>query len=101
MEFRKLAASFEALIPLPEPSNLSGKAMATLIHSKSDATIGEVKLLLNCAAEYAMRNDLPKIDKAVIEKCGYKSPAERKRLKVPRFRVNYGRSIPTDSMTSS
>ena len=83
MEFRQLAASFEALIPLPEPSDLSRKALATLLHSKSGATIGELKLLLMLASEYAMRNGLPKIDDEVIAKCGYMSPSERKRLNVP------------------
>lgn len=83
MDFRKLLASFERLIPLKSPSNLAGKEMATLLHAKCEGTIGELKMLLSAAAEKAMRQEAENITVATINACGYHSPTERKRQLVP------------------
>lgn len=82
-DYRKLLASFERLIPLEYPSGLSSKALSTLIHTLTGGTIGELKILLAKAAEYAMCNNIGKITKKVIDACGYVSPAKRKDQRVP------------------
>jgi hypothetical protein len=82
-DFRKLLASFESLIPLPKPSNLSGELMASLLHERCGGTIGELKLLLVSAAECAMRKDAGRITKEVVDACEYKSPSKRKSARVP------------------
>lgn len=82
-DFRQLLASFEQLIPLEEPSGLSGKALASRIHARCGGTIGELKMLLGAAAEHAMRNEQKAITIKVIDGCAYVSPAERKRARVP------------------
>lgn len=82
-EFRQLLASFERLIPLEHPSNLAGRDLSSLIHARCGGTIGELKMLLSKAAEYAMINKIEKITKKVIDACGYVSPSKRKSSKVP------------------
>lgn len=82
-QFRQLLASFETLIPLTEPSKLAGSKMSSLIHARCGGTIGELKMLLAKAAEYAMRNNICQITEVVINACGYESPSARKRSIVP------------------
>lgn len=82
-DYRKLLASFERLLPLEHPSGLAGEMLSTMIHARSGGTIGELKMLLAAAAEHAMRNDLGKITKAVVDACGYVSPSKRKSKRVP------------------
>ena len=82
-DYRKLLASFEKLLPLEHSSGLAGEMLSTLIHARSGGTIGELKMLLAKAAEYAMRNNIGKINKVVIDACGYISPSKRKSQRVP------------------
>ncbi len=82
-DYRKLLASFETLIPLEHPSGLAGEMLSTLIHARAGGTIGELKMLLAAAAEYAIRNNLGKITKAAIDACGYVSPSKRRNQRVP------------------
>ncbi|CAG0995435.1 hypothetical protein RHDC4_02789 [Rhodocyclaceae bacterium] len=81
-EFRKLLASFEKLLPLQNPSNLSSRGFATLIHSRCEGTIGELKMLLAAAAELAM-GKTECITEDIVDACGYRSPSIRKRQEVP------------------
>lgn len=81
-EFRKLLASFEKLIPLQKPSNLSSREFATLLHSRCEGTIGELKMLLAAAAELAMRKT-ECITEEIVNACGYRPPSFRKRQEVP------------------
>lgn len=82
-DYRRLLASFERLLPLEHPSTLSDNTLATLMHAKTGGTIGELKMLLASAAEYAMRNNIERIDRSVIDACGYVSPSERRNRRVP------------------
>lgn len=80
MEYRSLLASFEQLLPLRERSHLSTKAMATLIHARTDGTIGSTAELVNAAAAWAISRGQEKIDEHAVAACPYRSPAERKKL---------------------
>jgi Bacterial TniB protein len=79
-EFRTLLANFEQVLPLREPSHLSTKALASLIHSCSDGTIGSVSELLNAAAKWAITSGKERIDEAAILNCAFVPLDDRKRL---------------------
>jgi hypothetical protein len=79
-EFRSLLASFEALLPLREPSRLTHKALAALIHSKTEGLIGEIRDLLELAMEGAFARGLEHIDDAVLRAVPWTEPSARKRL---------------------
>lgn len=81
-DFRRLLASFEQLIPLPNPSRLSSKRFASLLHSRSEGTIGELKLLLGQMADLALRSGQGGFTEELVERCGYKSPSVRRREKI-------------------
>jgi hypothetical protein len=78
-EFRSLLASFERMIPLPEPSRLSSTAMASLIYSKSSGLLGEVADLLYQAAQYATAHGHTCITAEAIQAIGFQTLSERDR----------------------
>lgn len=82
MEFLKLLASLEKIIPLQAPSNLIDKTIAMKLHAMSEGTIGELSRLLNMAAIWAIRNtkagDLERIDEKALKECGFIPPSLRK-----------------------
>lgn len=82
MEFLKLLASLEKIIPLRDPSNLTEKTMAMKLHAMSEGTIGELSRLLNMAAIWAIRNTksgaLERIDEKALNACGFIAPSRRK-----------------------
>lgn len=82
MEFLKLLASLEKIIPLRDPSNLTEKTMAMKLHALSEGTIGELSRLLNMAAIWAIRNTKAgapeRIDEKAINGCGFIAPSRRK-----------------------
>lgn len=81
-DFRKLLASFEKLLPLQHPSNLSSKGFSTLLHSRCEGSIGELKMLLAAAAESAMGTS-ECITEEIVHACGYRPPSLRKRQQIP------------------
>lgn len=82
MEFLKLLASLEKIIPLQAPSNLIDKTIAMKLHAMSEGTIGELSRLLNMAAIWAVRNTksctLERIDEKALKECGFIPPSLRK-----------------------
>lgn len=78
-EFRSLLASFERMIPLPEPSRLSSTAMASLIYSKSSGLLGEVADLLYQTAQYATAHGQACITVETIQAIGFQTLSERDR----------------------
>jgi hypothetical protein len=82
MEFLKLLASLEKIIPLRDPSNLTEKNMAMKLHAMSEGTIGELSRLLNMAAIWAIRHTKAgtpeQIDEKAINSCGFIAPSKRK-----------------------
>jgi len=79
VEFRKLLASCEQMLPLRYPSNLSEKGIAHEIWSRSEGTIGETVTLLREAAKQAMRTGQEKIDLKMLDTCGFDAPSARKK----------------------
>jgi hypothetical protein len=78
-EFRKLLASFERIMPLKYPSNLQDSTSMTMkLHTRSEGTIGELKMLLAAAATEAMRNATERITDEIIDRCDYMPPSARK-----------------------
>ena len=78
-EFGRLLASFEAVLPLREPSGL-GPAMRAAILRRSEGTIGEVAALLAAATETVLLGGLERIDATSLETAGYQPPTVRRRL---------------------
>jgi len=79
-EFGRLLASFEAVLPLREPSGLGLPAMRASILRRSEGTIGEVAALLAAAAEAALLGGLERIDADSLETTVYQPPTVRRRL---------------------
>jgi hypothetical protein len=79
-EFGRLLASFEAVLPLREPSQLGAPAMRELVMRRSEGTIGEVAALLAAAARTALLAGRERIDAGVIEAADYRPPSARRRL---------------------
>ena len=77
-EFRKLVASFEKIIPLKYPSDLQNATLTPKLLTRSEGTIGELKMLLAATATDAMRNGTERITEEIIDRCKYMSPSERK-----------------------
>lgn len=76
----RLLASFEATLPLREPSDLSAPALRALVLRRSEGTIGEISALLNAAARLALSMGREQIDANIIEEVSYRPPSERRRL---------------------
>jgi hypothetical protein len=79
-EFGRLLASFEAVLPLREPSRLGLPAMRAAILRRSEGTIGEVAALLTAAAETSLLGGQERIDAAAVERAVYQPPTVRRRL---------------------
>jgi hypothetical protein len=82
-EFRKLLASFEKIIPLKHPSELQDSSTLTAkLLTRSEGTIGELKMLLAAAATRAMRNGTERITEEIVDACNYVSPSARRQRTV-------------------
>jgi hypothetical protein len=79
-EFGRLLASFEAVLPLCEPSGLGGPAMRAHILRRSEGTIGEVAALLAAAMEAALLAGEERIGRTALETAAYQPPTVRCRL---------------------
>jgi Bacterial TniB protein len=81
-EVRALLASFEQIIPLKHPSNLQSRKLMSKLLTRSEGTIGELKMLLGAAAAMAMHNGTERITEEIIETCNYVPPSARKQRSV-------------------
>lgn len=79
-EFGRLLASFEALLPLREPSGLGAPALRAHVLQRSEGTIGEVAALLSAATEAVLLAGGERIDAAALDAADYQPPAVRRRL---------------------
>ncbi len=77
-QLRRLLASMESMIPLPEPSSLHHSDTASLVLALSGGTIGEMSMLVEAAAIYAIRKGFSRIDERVLRECSYLPPEHRK-----------------------
>lgn len=78
-DYRQLLKSFESILPLKEASNLHISPLAQKTLSMTEGTIGELSLLINQAAIFALRAGEEKITSEILSKCGYVPPSERVR----------------------
>lgn len=67
VDFQRLLAGFEKVLPLKKPSKLHQPALAMPLHTISDGNLGNLhRLLVECARE-AIKDGREQIDKALIE----------------------------------
>lgn len=78
-EYRMLLGSFEAVMPLRRPSDLTEDTLAQKIAYMSGGFIGEISTLLNKAATYAISNGSEHITETALNKCGYTPESERRK----------------------
>lgn len=78
VEFARLLASFERVIPLRQPSGLPSPNLASVILELSGGTIGEISTLLNAAAINAINSGEERITSDTLVACGYVSPSRRR-----------------------
>lgn len=67
-ETRRLLASFEQILPLPEPSNLAGQEMATPIIQAGGGTIGGIAAIVKRSAELAVTAGQVRVTREIIDK---------------------------------
>lgn len=83
-ELESLLASFEALLPLEEPSDLASDEMIDYILTHTDRTIGNIYDLLKAATIHAVNKDKKKLTINLMEECSHMSPqkieAEKKKI---------------------
>lgn len=75
-EFKKLIGSFERILPLKEPSNLTERSILNLIYSISGGNIGNVKRLINECAINAIKSGEEHITKKMIEDKSWLRPTQ-------------------------
>lgn len=80
-EFYRLLASFERMLPLKLPSNLTERALATKIYAMGEGIIGEIDRILKKAAVRAIKKGVERIDDEVLSAIRWTQPSARK-LKV-------------------
>lgn len=66
-----LLATIENGLPFPEPSDLDGDELASLIVSAAEGTIGGMLELTARMSEYAITHSKPKLTKDLIKTCGW------------------------------
>src|SRR6266511_2927461 len=76
--YLQLLASFECMLPLNEPSNLTRPALALKILSLSEGLIGEVSAILTKAAVKAIASGKERIDLRLLEEIQITPPSDRK-----------------------
>ncbi len=77
-EFESLLESYEFILPLKEPSNLTSTRLANKILAMSEGTIGEISALINEAAIYALKKGDERINVDALNNCGFVSPSDRR-----------------------
>lgn len=75
-EFRRLIGSFERVLPLKKPSNLTETSTLNLIYSISGGNIGNVKRLINECAIEAIKSGEEHITKKIIEDKSWLRPTK-------------------------
>lgn len=78
VEYARLLASFEKLLPLRQRSYLTNRDLAVRILGMSEGTIGEISQVIKRAAIYAVRNHIEHITLDCLEHIRYTSPSKRR-----------------------
>jgi len=79
-EFGRRLASFEAVLPLREPSGLGAPLMRALVPRRSEGSIGAVTTLLSAAADKALGSGGERITPETIKAADYQPPSVRRRM---------------------
>lgn len=79
-EFETLLESLEYILPLKKASDLTSPRLANKILAMSEGTIGEISTLINSAAILAIESGEERITSDVLNRCGYVSPSDRKKV---------------------
>ena len=75
-EFRRLVGSFEKILPLKKPSNLTETSVLNLIYSISGGNIGNIKRLINECAIEAIESGEERITSKMIEDRSWLRPTK-------------------------
>jgi hypothetical protein len=78
-DLRRLLSSFEAVLPLAEPSGLAGDDLSMELMSMGDGTIGSLAEILKEATVHAIRSGRERIDLQVLSKVAPTTKAERQK----------------------
>lgn len=78
-EFLRLLKTFEMVLPLRRPSNLSEPMLSTKLLEMTEGTIGELAMLLEIAATLAIKSGAEMISPDLLKEVDYVPPSERKR----------------------
>jgi hypothetical protein len=76
-EYFNLLGSFETILPIDCIGQLTNDDIAFAIREKSEGTIGEIAHLLAKATEHMIKTGAHRIDRRVLDRCGYISPSIR------------------------
>jgi hypothetical protein len=79
-EFLRLLASFEAMLPLWSPSNLTKTSITLRLLSMSDGLIGEISTILTSAAIAAIEIGEERISTKLLDSIDYIPPSKRKEV---------------------
>jgi DNA polymerase III delta prime subunit len=77
-EYLRLLASFERMLPLWKPSNLTETSLALKLLSMSEGLIGEISSLLTKAAVEAIKNGSECISAKLLDSIDWVQPSKRK-----------------------
>ena len=77
-ELGRLLASFEAVLPLREPSGLGAPAMRAHVLGRSEGTTGEIVAVLTAATDAALSAGEERI--VTLDAAEYQPPSVRRRL---------------------
>lgn len=86
-ELQDLLASFERILPLRRPSDLTNPVLARRVIALSEGILGEIVTLLVRAAETAVRTGVERIDLAMFDSIDFLPPSAR-RASAPAMRVD-------------
>jgi len=78
-EYLRLLSSFEAILPLREPSDLATEELAMKILSLSGGTIGEISAILKKAALEAIKTRKEHIDLSLLGRGNFIAPSNRQK----------------------
>ncbi len=78
--YRRLLGTLEALLPLRKPSGLVEPTIARAILARSEGVLGEIVTIVTRAAAEAVSSGTEKITLQQIEKSGFTSPSDRRRV---------------------
>ena len=81
-EYLRLLSTLEALLPLRKPSGLVGPVLAGTIFTRSEGVLGEIVSIIIRAAVEAISSGAEAISPRMIERSGFTSPSDRRRVEI-------------------